>query len=73
MEQKQLILTAVKGKMHQQIFGPALPKIIAGKKKQLQQSGNWAGWQLILRTPQGYAKVPILIKKPKTYEEKRAA
>ncbi|MES2395866.1 MAG: hypothetical protein V4549_07680 [Bacteroidota bacterium] len=75
MEQKPLIIVAVKGKMHQQVFGPALPKVIAGKRKQLKDSGNWSGWLLQIRNPEAYKKVPILTKKLKTlsYEEKRAA
>lgn len=75
MEEKTLIIVAVKGKMHQQIFGPALTRTCAGKKKQLTDSGNWKGWSLNLRTEAGYKAVPILTKKTKlkTYEEKRAA
>lgn len=74
MEQKQLIIVAVKGKMHQQIFGPALAPVIAIQRKSLKDSGNWKGWLLQIRTPAGYKAVPILTKKlKKTYEEKRAA
>lgn len=73
--EKQLIIVAVKGKMHQQIFGPALPQVCAGKKKQLKDSGNWSGWELQLRNQNAYKNVPILTKKlkPLTYNEKRAA
>jgi hypothetical protein len=73
MEPKQLIIVAVKGKMHKQIFGPALVSVIASERKRLKDSGNWKGWLLQIRTPAGYKEVQILTKKPKTYEEKRAA
>ncbi len=69
----QLILVAIKGKHTQVVFGPAIPKSVGGKKSELMNSGNWKGWTFQLRTQQGYDKVKILIKKPKTYEEKRAA
>ena len=69
----QLILVAIRGKHHQIVFGPALPIVIAGKKKQLIASGNWKGWIFQIRNPIAYKNVPILQKKLKTYEEKIAA
>lgn len=60
MEQKQLILVAVKGNMHKPIFGPAIASVIGKKKSDLKQ--QYAGWELQIRTPQGYKNVKILHK-----------
>ena len=61
---KNLILVAIRGKHTQIVFGPALPVIVAAKKKELIASGNWRGWKFQLRSEQGYKAVPILQKKP---------
>lgn len=72
MEQKkdkQFILVAVKGKMHRPVFGPATAAAIGSEKKKLKASGNWRGWELNIRDPEAYKKVPILTK-PLTFEQK---
>jgi len=61
-----LILVAIRGQFTKIVFGPAPALIIAGKKKQLTDSGNWIGWKFQIRTESGYKAVPILKKKLKT-------
>lgn len=69
--EKQLILVAIKGNIAKQIFGPAVAKVIAWKKSELQRSGNWRGWKLKLRSPQGFKAIPFWEKKTElTYEQK---
>lgn len=71
--EKQLILVAVKGSFAKPIFGPSIAKIIGAKKNEFKKSGNWRGWDLQIRTIQGYLFKPILEKKRElTYEEKVA-
>lgn len=70
---KSFILVAIKGKMHRPVFGPAIAKVIGAKKAELMKSGNWSGYIFQIRNPDAYLKVPILTKKNKTYDEKRAA
>jgi len=70
MEQKPLILVAVKGKIHKQIFGPAMPQIVGAEKKKLLASGNWKGWEIFIRTQTCYKAIPIINRKLKTFEEK---
>jgi|GEM_PF-5842022 len=59
-EDKQLIIVAVKGLHTQVIFGPAIPRIVQVKRSELIKSGNWKGYILEIRTPQGYANKKIL-------------
>jgi len=60
MESKQLILVAVKGTMHKPIFGPAIPFVIGAKKRELKPL--YKGWEIQVRTPEGYKNVKIYAK-----------
>ena len=58
--EKQFILVAIRGTQTKPVFGPAIAKMIAFKKKELIGSGNWKGYVFQLRTESGYANVKIL-------------
>ena len=70
MEQ-QMILIAIKGSHHEQIFGPCIVQVAQWKKKLLSKEIQWKNWIFQVRTIPGYKAVPILQKKSKLITPKK--
>ena len=70
MENKQLILVAIRGNHTQIVHGEAAPGIIATQKASMIKSGNWIGWKFQMRNKDAYKNLKILqpkIKKAKKF------
>ena len=69
--EKQFVLIAVRGKLTQNVFGPAIKRLINIKKTEIVRLGNYRGWILEIRNADG-SKIVKFVRKELTYEEKIA-
>ena len=59
----QYILVAIKGSQTQPITQPSSKQQAIYKQKEIKNRGDWKGYKIQLRTPEGYKNVKILTKK----------